>query len=361
MSDLKRSYDSNFPNDASLASTIGVGKKSTGTYQPMTVGEGLNLKAHHSFVAAQRGAERLRLRAQQLDCGAQLLDFGVNTPGGLEAGLHMALICMADQASLQLVSGDRSVWPGTWVQVATDHPLEACMLSQYAGWPVKHEKFFAMGSGAMRLCRGREELLKELGADDRTGLAVGTLECDQLPSDAVLEMMANECGVAPNKLFVAVAPTRSIAGCVQVVARSVETCLHKLHALGFELSAIRSAHGVAPVPPPTPDFALGIGRTNDAILYGGQVSLWVEADDDQIVAVGEQLPSSSSPDFGSPFAETYKRCDYDFYKIDPGLFSPAEITVMNLRSGRSWRFGALRGDLVAQSFATTAHSDSGKR
>lgn len=327
----------------------------------MPLGQGLNQKALACFVLAQQRAEQLRLNQVLHDCGAHVLDFGVDAAGGLEAGLHMAAICMAGRANIQLCSGDRSVWPGPWVQVATDHPLEACMLSQYAGWPVKHEKFFAMGSGSMRLCRGREQLLQDLVASDRTGPAVGTLECDVLPSDEVLEMMATECGLPTTELYIAVAPTRSVAGGVQVVARSVETCLHKLHELGFDLSAIRSAHGVAPVPPPTPDFGLGIGRTNDAILYGGQVTLWVEADDDQITAIGEKLPSSASADYGRPFAETFKKCGYDFYKIDPGLFSPAEITVLNMRSGNSWRLGGLRGDLLAQSFATQICDSSGKR
>jgi len=318
----------------------------------MTVGHGLNQTAHECFVQAQQRAERLRLANHISECGAQVLDFGVQATGGLEAGLHMASICMAGLAQVQLTRGAHEVWSGPWVQVATDQPLQACMLSQYAGWPVKLDKFFAMGSGAMRLCRGREELLQSLQASDDSGLAVGTLECDVLPNQDVLLMMAEQCGVPAEHLHVAVAPTGSIAGCVQVVARSAETCLHKLHELGFDLRAIRSAYGLAPLPPPTPDFAAGIGRTNDAILYGGQVTLWVDAEDEQIVSVGSQLPSAASADFGRPFAETFKACGYDFYKIDPGLFSPAEIQLINLRTGRSWRFGGLRGDLVAQSFAT---------
>ena len=261
---------------------------------------------------------------------------------------------MAGRATLELSCGIESVWPGAWVQVTTDHPLEACMLAQYAGWPVKHEKFFAMGSGTMRLRRGREDLLRDLHAGDSDSLAVGTLECDQLPSNALAEAMAEECQVDPSQLYLAVAPTRSTAGCVQVVARSVETCMHKLHELGFDLSKVLSPYGLAPVPPPTPDFGTGIGRTNDAILYGGQVSLWVDGEDDEIADLGAKLPSSASPDFGRPFAEIFKQCNYDFYKIDPGLFSPAAITLMNVRTGNSQRFGALRGDLVAQSFGTLA-------
>ncbi len=116
------------------------------------------------------------------------------------------------------------------------------MLSQYAGWPVKHGDFFAMGSGPMRVRRGREALLELLAAQDPTSIAVGTLECDQLPSDALIEAMAAECNVAASDVWLAVAPTRSIAGCGPVVARSVETALHKLHELHFPLEQVHSAY-----------------------------------------------------------------------------------------------------------------------
>lgn len=317
----------------------------------MVLGHGLNLAARECFATAQNRAAALRIAAPPSPCGAQVLDFGVHVAGGLQAGLQLAQICMAGQAQLQLGSGPSQVWHGPWIQVTTDRPLEACMLSQYAGWPVKHEKFFAMGSGAMRLRRGREELLQSLQAGDGDAWAVGTLECDALPGEAVLQHMAEQCAVPADQLLVAVAPTRSLAGVIQVVARSAETCLHKLHELGFDLRSIRAAYGLAPVPPPTPDFALGIGRTNDAILFAGQVSLWVDCDDEQIAACGPRIPSSASADFGRPFAEIFKACGYDFYGIDPGLFSPAQITMVNLRSGRSWRFGDVRPDLLARSFA----------
>jgi len=273
------------------------------------VGEGLNRAAHACFLEAAHRKHELQLVSSQLECRTQLLDFGVQARGGLAAGLQMATICMAGRASIVLSNGDRSVWPGPWVQVTTDQALDACMLSQYAGWPVKHEKFFAMGSGAMRLRRGREQLLQDLQAGDADDLAVGTLECDELPSNALAEAMADECQIDPSQLYLAIAPTRSTAGCVQVVARCVETCMHKLHELGFELDRVLSAHGLAPVPPATPDFAAGIGRTNDAILYGGHVALWVDAEDEQLADIGARLPSSASPDFGRPFAEIFKQCN----------------------------------------------------
>ena len=318
----------------------------------MSLAEGLNAAAHRVFRSMADRAAELRVSYRQAECGAHLLDCGIESPGGIAAGLEFAKICLADRAEVAVSDGDRSVWPGPWISVTSDWPVQACMCGQYAGWPVKGEDFFAMGSGPMRVKRGKEAVLGDLKAADSTQLAVGTLECTSFPTDEVLEAMAAECGVAVDELHIAVAPTSSLAGCAQVVARSVETSLHKLHELGFDLAQVCSAHGTAPLPVPTPDFAKGIGRTNDAILFGGSVTLWVTGDDVDMQDLGAKLPSSASRDYGRPFAEIFKECGYDFYKIDPGLFSPAEVTLVNLASGNSWRFGGPAPELIQQSFAT---------
>ncbi|MEM8732870.1 MAG: methenyltetrahydromethanopterin cyclohydrolase, partial [Planctomycetota bacterium] len=311
---------------------------------------GLNESARRIYESMKLRAAELGIAHQIYDSGAELLDCGVDVPGGLAAGLEFAQVCLAGRADVSLATGDRAIWNGPWVQVASDDPVRACMYGQYAGWPVKHGDYFAMGSGPMRVRRGREEMLVEMSAHDEDACAVGTLESGKLPADEVLVSMANDCEVAPNQLRIAIAPTSSIAGCVQVVARSVETALHKIHELGGSLHHVQSAYGYAPLCPPSPDFAKGIGRTNDAILYGGHVTIWIEGDDAQFSEMAEKLPSNASSDFGAPFAEIFKRYDFDFYKIDPGLFSPAEITLLNLKTGNSFTCGELRGDLVQKSF-----------
>ncbi|GIS45902.1 MAG: hypothetical protein Ct9H90mP18_02340 [Gammaproteobacteria bacterium] len=44
--------------------------------------------------------------------------------------------------------------------------------------------------------------------------------------------------------------------------------MHKLHEIGFPLDKVIDGFGSA-LFPPAPDFLIGMGRTNDAILYGG--------------------------------------------------------------------------------------------
>jgi methenyltetrahydromethanopterin cyclohydrolase len=224
------------------------------------------------------------------------------------------------------------------------------MASQYAGWQISAGKFFAMGSGPMRAVAGVESLFDTIGLRESADHAVGVLECSSLPTDEACQQIAEKCNVSPNRLTLLAAPTGSQAGCVQIAARSVETALHKLHSLGFDLKRVESGFGAAPLPPTAPDFLTAIGRTNDAILYGGEATLWVRGDDASLIALGPQVPSSASRDFGEPFAQIFERYGRDFYKVDPLLFSPAAITFINLDSGRVHRFGQACPDVLERSF-----------
>jgi len=225
------------------------------------------------------------------------------------------------------------------------------MASQYAGWEIKGEKFFAMGSGPMRAAAGREELFDHIGLREKAVVCVGILETSKLPSDDICLDIAAKCGIAPDRLTLLVARTASPAGTVQIVARSVETALHKLHVLGFDLTRIRRGMGVAPIPPLAHDDYVAIGWTNDAILYGGGVQLEVTGDDESLEQIGPQVPSNASSDYGRPFAEIFARYDNDFYRIDPLLFSPAKVTLKNCDTGQVFHYGKLALDILAESFA----------
>ena len=165
-----------------------------------------------------------------------------------------------------------------------------------------------------------------------------------------MEKIARDCGIEPAGLTLILTPTRSLAGTVQIVARVLEVALHKAHTLGFDLKDIRDGLGSAPLPPPAPDFVTAMGRTNDAILFAGQVHLFVAGPDDAARDLAEGLPSSASRDYGRPFAEVFKAVKYDFFQIDPLLFSPARIRVTALESGRTFAAGRLDPDLLAISF-----------
>lgn len=298
----------------------------------------------------ERGPAPFGVVPGQLPCGATVLDFGVEAPGSLSAGLVLARLCMAVLGEVTLVPGQVDGLGFPAVQVQTDAPVKACLQSQYAGWRVSVDDYFGMGSGPMRAAAAREELFEKLPWDESPDEVLGVLEASALPGDDVVEYLAERCGVAPSGVTLAVAPTASIAGTIQVVARSVETSLHKLFELDFDVRRIVSGFGTAPLPPVAKDDLAGIGRTNDAILYGGRVTLWVTGDDESLAEIGPKVPASAAEGYGKPFIDIFREAGHDFYKIDPMLFSPAEIVFHNIETGSAFCFGEVAPAVLRQSF-----------
>jgi methenyltetrahydromethanopterin cyclohydrolase len=257
---------------------------------------------------------------------------------------------MADLATVQLVPGRVGDVAVPAVAVSVTHPVAACMASQYAGWQVKLDKFFAMGSGPFRAAYGKEDLYDRIGFREKPMCAVGILETSSLPGIDVVTYVAGKCGVKEELVTLIAARTASLAGGVQVVARSVETAMHKLDALGYPLRQVVGGFGTAPVPPVAKDDLAAIGRTNDAVLYAGEVTLYVTGSDDDLGELAQKLPSQASRDYGEPFARIFKRYDHDFYKIDPMLFSPATVSIQNVQTGRVFNAGRTNHEVLAASF-----------
>lgn len=310
----------------------------------------LNEMAWDLVQQATHAADDLRIEPIELDSGACILDFGVEAPGSLAAGLALAEVCLSGLADVSIHPGEVSGvgWPQLFVQ--TDSPLEACLLSQYAGWKVSVGKYFAMGSGPMRAAYAHEAIFRELEYREEATAVVGILEASEFPTEAVLKEIASKCKIDVDQVALLVAPTASIAGNLQVVARSVETTLHKLHTLGFDLTRVESGCGVTPIPPVAADDLQGIGRTNDAILYGGRVTLWINGDDESLETLGPKVPSRSSAAYGKPFLKIFEEAGRDFYKIDSHLFSPAEVVFHNVDTGRVHVFGATNPAVLRESF-----------
>ncbi|HLJ63393.1 MAG TPA: methenyltetrahydromethanopterin cyclohydrolase [Stellaceae bacterium] len=318
----------------------------------------LNRLSAPLVAALSRDAVPLRLGLSRASGGTTLIDAGVSATGGIEAGRRIAEICLAGLGTVEIgPGGAESVWP--WVvTVRSSQPVLACLGSQYAGWALKHgegkEGFFALGSGPGRALAAKEDLFAELGYRDRHGETVLVLEVNEPPPPPLLARIAADCGVGADRLTVILTPTTSLAGSVQIAARSLEVALHKAHSVKFPLNRIIDGMGVAPVPPPVPGFVEAMGRTNDAILYGGAVQLFVTGKEAEAEALAEQLPSATSRDYGRPFAEIFAAYQGDFYQIDPLLFSPGLVQVTALESGRTFRRGRLDAGLLARSFGLEA-------
>ena len=322
---------------------------------------GLNERAHE--IATDLVLHAAEIAAACHDRGGvRVLDCGVARPGSPEAGLAMARVALGGLGSVTVATGGPdAAWSGCpWptARVATDRPVAACLASQYAGWRIATPGYFAMASGPVRAAIGHEAIFDTIGRRERPRVAVGVLEASRLPPEAVCLQLAADAGVSPARLILLVARTASIAGTLQVVARSLETALHQLHVQGFDLERIRAGHGSAPVPPVPGDDLTAIGRTNDAILYGGRVVLEVSGDDANLAPVGPRAVSRASPAFGRPFLEIFTAAGGDFYAIDPALFAPAQLELTNVETGRVHRFGELEPGIVARSFAAEAPARS---
>ncbi|MET0313641.1 MAG: methenyltetrahydromethanopterin cyclohydrolase [Hansschlegelia sp.] len=296
-------------------------------------------------------AGTLRLAVERTGTGATIVDAGSSVRGGLEAGRRITEICLGGLGQVSLVPDSRFPRWGMAIQVTTADPVIACLGSQYAGWNLSEGDFFALGSGPARAMWAKEPLFEELGYKDSADSATLVLETDKRPPDALIAFIAKECGVAEDKLTLILTPTQSLAGAVQIVGRVLEVALHKAHALHFPLDRIVDGSGFAPVPPPGADFLSGMGRTNDAVLYGGQIALYVEGPEDEAEQLANGLPSSTSRDYGRPFGEVFKSYNFDFYACDAGLFSPAKVAVTALSTGKTFFAGEYEPALVEKSFS----------
>lgn len=287
--------------------------------------------------------------------GQLLIDAGVTARGGIGAGLLIARICMGGLGRVTLVPRNAAT-PWKWaVAVSSSNPVISCLASQYAGWNLSHGEgqgaYNVLGSGPGRAIARKEPLFAELGYRDVAERAIFVLEASTPPPEPLVQKIADDCGLLPRDLVFIYAPTESLAGTVQVVARVLEVALHKAHTLHYPLERIVDGLGSAPLPPAGGDFMTAMGRTNDAIIFGGHVHLFVTGSDDDAADLAKRLPSVNSRDYGLSFGEIFKAVNYDFYAIDPELFSPATVAVTALASGKTFHGGRVNEALVNASFS----------
>ena len=296
-------------------------------------------------------SSRLAVNILEGHGGSVIVDAGVNARGSFEAGRLVTEICMGGlgEAKITTRTYDGCVLPA--ITVETSYPVEALLASQFAGWRIKTQDYFAMGSGPARaLSLDPKELYDEIGYRDKAKKAVLVLESSKLPTDPALEYIADKCRVELQDLYVVVAKTSSVVGSVQISGRSIETGLHRLKTLGLDPKNVIHAIGYAPVAPIHPDDVKAMGRTNDVITYAGETFYIADLEDEELLEkILREAPSSRSRDYGKPFYDVFKSADFDFYKVDPGIFAPAKITINNLRKGTTYTAGAVNWDVLSKS------------
>ncbi|MDY6930766.1 MAG: methenyltetrahydromethanopterin cyclohydrolase [Halobacteriota archaeon] len=298
--------------------------------------------------------DELNTESYELKNGTVIIDAGVKAIGGYEAGMYLSRLCMADLADIYFTTFELNdkVFPA--LQVVTDHPIVACMASQYAGWQISIDKFFGMGSGPARaLAKKPKKLYEEIGYEENDDCvaAVLVLESSSIPDESVTDKIAEACGVEPSELYIAVAPTASVAGSIQISARIVETGIHKMESIGFDINTIKHGYGIVPIAPIVGDDTKCMGSTNDCIIYCGRTNYTIDYENvDELKDYMKKMPSVTSRDYGKPFFVTFKEAGFDFFKVDGGMFAPAEITINETNSCKTFVTGKINPDVLLESF-----------
>ncbi len=298
-------------------------------------------------------AEDYKVEPTTLGNDSVVIDCGVKAKAGYEAGLLLTQICMGGLASTNITQRKlkREInYP--FIEVSTDHPAIACLAAQKAGWRISQDGYFAMGSGPARaLALKPKHTYEVIEYEDDYDFAVIVLEADKLPNEKVMDYIATECGVDASSVVALVAPTNSPVGSIQIAGRVVEMAIYKLAELGFDTRHIVSALGSAPIPPVKKDPAVAMGTTNDASIYHGSVTLNVNGGG--IKDYVAKIPSKTSKDYGRPFYTVFKEAKFDFYKLDPSIFAPAEVVVNDISTGETYVSGEVNADVTLESFGLT--------
>jgi methenyltetrahydromethanopterin cyclohydrolase len=294
-------------------------------------------------------AEEFNAAYHELDNGARIVDCGVSTRGGYAAGRAFTEICMGGLGEVNFRMGHIKEFPVPFIDVFTDFPSISCLGAQKAGWTIKHNNYFAMGSGPARaLSLKPKHTYEVIEYEDDFDSAIIALESDHLPNGGVMEKIAEDCQVDVANMCAVVAPTASLVGSIQVAGRCVETAVYKLNELGFDTKKIVSGFGTAPVPAVKKDATRAMGATNDATIYHGRIMLTMKAP--EIKDYLDKIPSNKSKGYGKPFYDIFKEASFDFYKIDTSLFSPAEVIINELSEGIVYHVGAVNPDVALKSF-----------
>jgi len=307
--------------------------------------ESLNRMAVELVDEAIDFAGELNVDVLELDSGATVLDFGVAAAGGLEAGLLLAEIQTAGLATIQTRMDEVAGTPFPHVELTTDKPALSLLCSQKAGWELVADGIDGLGSGPARALVGEEYEFEVVGYYDEFDLTVLTVEADTLPGDDAAEQVADRAGVEPSGVFLPTYPTGSMVGSVSAAARAPELALFRLFELGYDPTDVVSAAGSAPVAPVSHDEGVAMGRTNDALAYGGQAYVQVREDFDRF----DEVPSTAADEYDTPFEQVFEDADWDFYEVPESVFAPAQVTV-DVVDGPTYALGETNHDLLAESF-----------
>ena len=288
--------------------------------------------------------EALNIGVFTLKNGSTVIDMGVNYTGGYQAAKHLVEITLGGLGYLQYGNFDLDGLELPQVEIYVDSPVIACLSSQLSGWTLpelKTDNIVPLISGPIRTIVKEDSFAKAFPYEDKSDEVVVALQGGLIPDVKLTDYLASKSGVDPDKVYVLTAATGSLAGMVNVVARTLETSLWRLHDLGFNPEKVISAWGKAPIPPISKDEYTSMIRSNTYVYYGGTVGLTVDCDDKEITDILTKvvLSKETTEQYGMPFGKLLEEANGNIFEMTKFVHSVAKVIFYNIRSGNTFRCG----------------------
>ncbi len=295
--------------------------------------------------------DALGVGVSRLPNGTTVIDMGQQAPGSWSAARYFTLITLGGlgEVSYESFAIGAARVPG--VRVMVNRPLEACMACQVAGWVLASEPDAPVLSGPARALNTRpDHYFDHTAYRDHASEGVVTVQMTRPVTEEMAQRMAQACGLKPENLYILSSRHACLISTVQVPARVVELTMHRLALEKFDLGTIKHASCLAPVPPLVHDELAAFGRINDALIYGGEAHLYVEASDELLSAIVPKVVTAASRIGGRSFSQLYREANYDFHAIPADMHTPAILHMTNLASGRTYSAGQFDYEALTRSF-----------
>lgn len=317
----------------------------------------VNSKSFQLVKKLLKNKDILKIDISYLENGTTVIDLGQKVKGSWEAGRILTEILLGGLGQASFETFPEKI-AGTYlpaVNVRVDWPLLSLAGCQISGWELSPGNFAPILAGPGRTL-GRKEndwLTPYTDYEDDFDKAIITIES---PSTVTLEQannLAKACNVDSDMLYILIAPPASLVTYIQVSGRILEQTLHRLMEENFDLDTIIQSQGFCVIPPLIKDELISMGRMNDALIYGGHANFTVNTKDKYIKNIINKITSDQSEVYGRPFKEIFKEADLDFYNVPKELFSPASVTIINEKTGKSFNAGKFNKKVLEKSFTDT--------
>ncbi len=307
----------------------------------------VNQKARKIIHYMIENKELMNIEVHELSNGATVIDTGLNCPGSWAAARFLVEATLGGLGQVQYSTMELEGLELPQVEIYVDQPAIACLSCQLSGWPLPEAKNQAgivpLISGPARAVVCKDRFAQVVDYQDHSPEVVAAIQDNVLPDEKLTQLIATECKVDPRGVFILLAPTGSLVGSINVVARTLETAIWRLHTLGLDIKKTYSAWGKAPLPPVTKDEYQAMIRTNVYTYYGGTAAFFIEEDDEKIERIIKEIPLSprTTRNYGRSFSELLDEAGGNIFNVTDFVHNVTKIIMHNSKTGSTFQEGEI--------------------